>query len=366
MALRTRWPVLGAVTVLSLVVVAVLPPRACGTGNRSLVEMMSCSYGSGVASPQPAVAERTRDRLRQAQVRRQLADSILSSRAVRRLTVAGGLSVAYEAPLTVDSARRWLALAAREMALIPGSGHGAPVVLVLLSDSRRFAQSDADDSRPPRWWYRPELDRFTTGAHGACLVVLRLRASWRFDYLLGQERPALLDWCALYGRFGAPGAEVERWAGHAFSLGWRDPSSLAELVQTMRADSARAIDDWQVSACQAGSGEACLAFLGAGRNARAAWFFQRERARDLLAWLLATGDPVQFQRFWRAQGTLNEALRAGYDRPGAEILQNWARSRFRAAPRQGMARPKLLLAGAVWFSLAMVAAFVAMQRRQID
>lgn len=375
MAVRTRWVVIGTAALLGLVAVAVLPPRSCDAGMRSTSWMVFCRTGVRNAVSQAAVAENARDRLRQGLERRRLADSLMAAGDGRRLTSPTGVTVFYESPLSADSARQWLRLAEREMAMLPGSGTGAPVVLVIQSDPRR--QEAGQGGLPigaARWWYRPQLDRFATSAGGgACVVVVDVGRGAQPEGALRSGRPRLLDWCVLYGRFGSPGAGVRAWAAPAFAFGWRDPWSLAEMVAASRVNGSRAKpsandDDYRIRACQSGAGRSCLAILGvAGLSSEPTWRGGlRERSRNLLAWLLATQEPEQFARFWRAEGSLARALAEGYGRPADVLLQEWAQAQYAVRARAPMTRPRVLLAGALWFSLAMVAAFVAMQRRQAD
>ncbi len=364
MGLRIRWTLIGTAACLTLAAVAVLPPRACDPLDMSPARVAMCAQRYRWPASHAAVAERARDRLRQALRRRHLADSLLQSATTQRLT-ASGITLYYETPLSADSARRWLSLAQRELAMIPGVARGRPVVLALLTDRRRYRQPGSAAETERLWWYHPRLDRFATGgAAGACFVVRDLARDGTADRALEQQRPALLDWCALVGRYGEPGSAVQSTLSVAFAFGWRDHSSMAEMVQSIGVTSSFRGDRYQLRACRSGEGSACLRFLGFGEVPSAPAYIRRDPARDLLAWLVATAEPAQFARFWRADGTLEDALHAGFQRPAGDILAAWSKARFEAAPARTEAEPRQLLAGAVWFSLAMVAAFVAMQRRQ--
>jgi hypothetical protein len=306
-----------------------------------------------------AVITGLRARLATSLGRREIADSL--QRTVGRRLDAGALTVYYERPLTADSARRYLELAQRELAAIPGTGRGQRIVLVLLSDPERFRRRILQDGRLDP--YRPRFERFAIGgADGACVVLMDIE---RHDVssLLQQQRPAMLDWCALVARFGRPRRDVRRWVDPAFTTGWRDASSIAELIPAGRSASQRWVNDYEARACGAGSNAACLAFLGPRPGE--SWYVRRDIIRDFLAWLLATRPPEEFARFWRSEAPFADALTAGFGRPAGETIHAWARVRFSSQVRMAGATPDMVLAGAVWFSLALVAALVAMHRRQV-
>jgi len=364
MDVSARWTILGAGTLLALSAIAVLPPRPCDSDDHSLAKDAICGYHGRGGSSHVAVAERTRNRLEQAARRRQLADSLLELRNARQVT-GGVISVYYESSLSTDSARLWLGQAQRELAMLPGTGTGERVVVLLQSDPAGAARRGNPDDGSRRWWYYPRLDRFATTAHGgACVVVLDLTVRPAIQPLQ-QQRPNLLDWCALYARFGSPGRAVERWASSAFSFGWRDNSSIAEMVQAAPSGLVRSQTDYRVHACQRSGGAACLQYTDGAGETRPVWLLRRQVARGLLAWLLTTGEPDQFARFWRDGGSLESALTSGYGQPAGDLLQTWARQRYEPVAARPLASSKVLLAGAVWFSVAMAAAFVAMQRRQV-
>jgi len=360
MDVRSRWILIGTGTLCALAAIAALPPRSCDAEGRSLIGDAICQSSYPGGAPHAALVNRTRDRLGQAILRRRLVDSLATTPALRRVT-DGAITVYYEPPVSADSARRWLAIAQRELAMLPGAGGGAATVVVLRSEASDVVASKLPAPDGQNWWYRPRLDRFATTAHGGtCVVVLDLaRGPFR---ALQQGRPVLLDWCALYARYGMPGRGVERWAASAFSFGWRDNASIAELVTSPPFTSFP--PDFRVLACQSGAAAACSQYVNALGFQRDRWA-TRDNARILLAWLVATGRGGEFGRFWTAEGTVPDAIGKGFGRPAADVLQAWMQQRFTHARARPLGAPKVLLAGALWLTIAMAAAFVAMQRRQV-
>ena len=314
-------------------------------------------------------------------------DSLLAvARAGRQVvrSADGRISVLYEAPLSVDSARRVLAAAERELALFPWArAAGVPVVLALYADSARHP------GELPEWWRRRQFVR--SGSLGsACIVEL--------NYLPGRRQTGRraraaqpLGECALYALLGMPGGVDLRWLGlgavggdpewyswlasdavmHARRQGpramapweWR-PEWAALLLARLPAEQTlrflRSPFAWHWSACLAHGGPVCLRVT----RATAISWYGTLPATVTLGYLLTEGDPQRFAALWRSNLSSAEALQAAYGRPAAALLHDALRRSWVPAPHGPQVTSRVVSAALGWIAVALGLALLAAGRRQ--
>jgi hypothetical protein len=392
MALK-RWGWLaGAVLAALLVAIALLPPRL---PNRTgmLLGVVAVSgpelrayyrgndqFGSEYSQfREDLLAARLtqRERLRRAV----LSDSILMvARGPHALTSADGLiTLVYERPLTADSARFWLGALGRELALYPKrTVPGTRLVIALLSDSLRAQPGVREATYLGNHEF---LDQASSA--GPCLVTVSLlpRLSWGRNAVghdsAGRPVSRLLGTCAVYARFGAPGAGVRRWVASASNYYWGGP--LTWLLQEAR----RHVETYEIPyswnntpwngevrwleiGCLRGGAAPCRreAGLNRGQDGWLPYYISVSSVRSrLVAYLLATGTPEQFASFWHSPRPVAEALARAYGTPAGELAMSAYRHWFAAPPSaQPMGSARNAATGLVWVSLALALAVIAGRR----
>jgi len=388
---RWRWiggPVLAAL----LVAIALLPPRV-PTGTNLLFGLIRSNpywYQTGNERTQFGIDLQSAQWTQKAQLRRAvLAASILAAtRGPRALKSEDGLiTLVYEAPLTVDSARTWLNAAARELALYPtGPAKGQRLAVALLSSPKRVRPGEASYE----WGIRQLTEQETST--GACIVTVNLlpgqsagRSAIGHD-LAGKAVSRVLGACALYARFGVPGAGVSQWALAGLSNSWWDPltAQLQEARRRVRRNELpRSVDwgnsgwygevQWVEIGCLRGAAGLCLRTAGLGRGTESRFFYfnyypySSGPRSKLIAYLLATRSPAQFAAFWRAPQPAAEALASAYGEPADKLAMS-AFEHWYAAPAPGglWGNARDQLAGFVWAALALGLAVVAGRRWTIE
>ena len=378
--MRWRW-ICGPLLAAAVVVLVTLPPGI--PSQRGLLSFFGLAYSQWQRDPgaahRAAVEEavgRQRSRLRE----ELLADSILAATRGPRVVRSsdGAVTVAYEAPLSADSARAWLRAAVAELNLYPKpQGRGVPIVVALLSNpGRRFDAREQYFESTVNW-----VHQAATGGH-ACIVTLNLargQRTWWSSASLVVRDPAVgpvgrfLDVCALEGRFGPPGAAVERWAESRPFWYWRAAllaTRLSEARRSVRKEDAARLSEytywygqvsWVVVGCLGGSEGLCARTAGLGPAGEFGEGYYLER-RLILGHLLATGTADQFATFWRSPLAPRDALQQAYGRPAAWLALAAFRHWYSAPPATPRAEPQLMLAGLAWAGAALALALVAGRR----
>jgi hypothetical protein len=382
---RWRWVLSPLLAALILAVLA-LPPRVpVGEG------LLGRFFGPGDYDyvPQDPTRAAVRDAIR-TQSRRliaqRLADSLAAAarRADALHSADGAVTVVYEPPITRDSARTWLAAAEAELGLYPrpDTTTGLPVVVALRATPVR--SRDANE----RILLSPALLGLQGAAtsSGACVVVINLAQDmpdWYARRLVAHDaarRPLgrFLDACALYGRYGLPGAAVATWAERGPSWYWGGYDRLSLRVQearrSVRRDTVVAVLtsssfwqgglQWAPIACLRGGTATCarLADLSGLPSGLFWWSFRLTRGQ-VLAWLVAQGSPAQFARFWRSRLPPAQAIEAAYGEPAGRLamaaFRHWASPPGPGGPRAG---GRVVVGGVLWAALALGLALVAGRR----
>lgn len=313
-----------------------------------------------------------------------LADSVVrAARAGSAVRSGDGLlTVVYERPVTRDSARIWLSAASAELALYPKPATpGVPVVVALLSNPAR------DRPQEERYVTVPTVVLRNAAQHsGACVVAINLfsreRGYIRYGLVArdasGRLRGQFLDVCALYGRYGVPGAAVAAWVDRGDNWYWGGLDQLVtRVLEAERPVTREAIPlSFEYSGFWSGSvpwrqigclrGTAALCAQAAGLAARpegfvmGSFFFSRGK---LLGHLLANGTAAQFATFWRSSLPMEQALPVAFGEPAGNLAMSafghWAAVSAPGGPRAGA---KLMLAGLFWAAAALALALIAGRR----
>ena len=378
---RWRW-VWGPLLAAALVVVLTLPPglpAAQGILSVFGLPYSPWQYPPGMvhrAAVEGALTQQRR-RLRE----ELLADSILAATRGPRVVRSGddAVTIVYEDPLTADSARRWLRATLAELDLYPkGKGRGLPVVVALLSSPRRHPDLRNELRQSSVLW----LPRTAT-AGPACIVTLNLRPqprSWWSGASLVVHDPGVgpvgrfLDYCALGGRYGAPGASVARWAGSSPEWYWRASSLATRLWEARRSVRKEGIErswpysfwygqvSWVVVGCLDGDESLCARSVGLGSARESGEQYYLFERRLVLAHLLAAGTADQFAAFWRSPLAPPDALQRAYGRPAGRLALEAFSHWYSVPPAAPRAEPRLMLAGLLWAGAALALALVAGRR----
>ncbi len=381
MALRRWLRVGGPVVAAALVAIALLPPRVPTRETLRFGTFFGARY---VAPPLPGRSQFVSDvllaqRWQRGQVRSALvADSIVrAARGPRALRSQDGLvTVVFERPLSADSARSWLGAATRELALYPtGTATHVPVVVALVSDTTR--------ERPGS--YLPGIREFVDQAAsvGACVVTVNVMPRYRWGgglvahYAAGRPVSRVLGACALLTRFGPPGRGIAGWVASRPVVAWSDPLTVQlqearrrvlklPLVRTLQDDawSFEPALRWAGVGCLRGNADLCsrLASLG-GLGPDDLYSYRALGPTGLMAHLLATGTPAQFETFWRSSQPPAAALSSAYGKPAGELVMATLQHLYTAPPRPApWGGGRNLVAGLVWLVLALAVSLAAGRR----
>ena len=391
MALK-RWAWLWGPAVAALVLAIGLLPPSIPSGEGLLAMFGPADGGRAYYGSSPF--RFSVDRALGVQGRRvddmRLADSLVrAAAAAAAVRSADGLvTIVYERPLKRDSALWWLRAASAELATFPRAAvPGLPVVVALLADSaragrglRRFAL------------YPTRVLTDAAASNGACVVAINLfspraRAGWpKLVVRDGAGGPVgrFLDVCALYGRFGVPGAAVARWADRGPNWFWGGYDDLGMRLQEARRPIPRdtiatlvensnpwmGAVPWLTLGCLRGTTPLCVRGAGLGVEPDGVSSppyhpYYPFTLGQSLAFLLTRAPAARFEAFWRSARPPAEALEAAYAESAGSLVMSAYRHWF-AAPATGGPRlgARVALAGLGWAVLALGLAIVAGRRWQ--
>jgi hypothetical protein len=316
---------------------------------------------------------------------RVLERSMRESGALR--TPDGLITLITDRRLGGDSAQLWLTWLTNELATVPPVANNpspVPIVVALLTDSTRWVPVDG---RGPTWMVRRQVGGVGPGQR--CYVEVRLKDTAGFGggrpvhaRTNGTRRSNVLDWCALYARFGRPGPEVGAWARvitrmdfGPYDYEWE---GIAAAITAARApQSPRPLDGdfYLVASCASGRTGVCRSSLGLDRPAgldgtRNNWWSNlgpnQPTRLGFLASLLADESPQRFAALWSSQRPVGAALREAYGMEPEALVSRWASRRFvPARQRPGDAGAgQRLLASFGWSALLLALAAAAASRQQ--
>ena len=199
-------------SIAALVLVAALPPRPAPDKPTILASLMGFRYYGGWwwrGGRHRLTIERTVHTLARHIRAREHGAAVLRGDGANRRSISSereSLRVVYDAGIPPRAAREWLASAERELAVYPRSGEGVPVVVELA------APYPGDRRSRPYGVGRMVVE----GPRPTCLVTRffsRAEAEKRSYGVPVNRRGVILDRCALYARYGLPGAAVRNWMG---------------------------------------------------------------------------------------------------------------------------------------------------------
>jgi hypothetical protein len=377
---RWRW-VWGPLLAAGFVVVLTLPPGIpTETGILSVFGLAYSPWQYPPGMVHRAAVEGALNQQRRRLRAEMLADSILVATHGPRVVRSsdGAVTIVYEDPIAADSARFWLRATLAELDLYPkGKSGGLPIVVALLSSPRRHPDLRNESQQTSVLW-RPR----TATAGPACILTVNLRPqprSWWPGASLVVHDPGVgpvgrfLDYCALGGRYGAPGASVARWAGSSPEWYWRASSLATRLWEARRSVRKEDIPrEWQFPfwygqvswvgvGCLDGDESLCARTAGLGTAGASGSDFYFEH-RLIIGHLLATGTADQFASFWRSPLAPRAALQQAYRLPPGRIALEAFRHWYDVPPAPPRAEPRLMLAGLLWAGAALALALVAGRR----
>ena len=312
----------------------------------------------------------------------QRADSIVA--ALRGPRVLRGrvanVALVYETPLTSTDARAWLDAAETELSQYPSpSQAGSPLVVALFSNPARARTPEFENYR---WWIRRRLpDALQT----TCTVEVNLvpwgRAPQRSPRATKPLR-AFLGLCGVARTFGPPGPKVARWM--EVDPGFLGDGGDAPAWNTALAEAAVTVPrhlvarpeiivgqagwqwywgaPWVPIGCLHGAPSLCERNAHIRGSAGIWWGYAVPRTSQVVAYLLTTGTPAQFEAFWRSPLPVGDALERAYGRPAGQMAYEAFSHWYYASPGGPRAEPRPLLAGLFWAAAALALALVAGRR----
>jgi len=383
---RLRWLIVPLVAGAALAVL-ILPPRALPDRGTFVGELLG--IGSGPWRQNAQEEHRwsvgfARDGLRGLiAARAHGAADVHAAGSLRALRSSSEpIAIVRDAEVPESVARVWLQAAEAELALAPRTGtRGVPVIVALHTRSP-FDRAD---------WMTSEtvVDRFQfeSGPTRACIVdvVFRKQASrvsGRFDLPKGLGR-GVLGRCALYARFGFPGAAVGRWAG--LSARWSGPSwwysgegmfvSRRLAQDTLRYRVQYGEVPWAELACFRGLDLYCASIgglvsaPGVGRGSRYYYYYYGWRGLPttdrFVADLVLERGPERFAMFWGSALPPDSALHLVYGAPAGVLVRAEYARRFVPEPLAQPSAAGLLVAAGWVLALGAVAMALAW-RREMD
>ena len=368
--MTTRHWGLGA-TILAgaLVAVVALPPRPIPDQYNFAAAVLGFSFWNwyGGYSDYTMATRRARNRFAYAiAARPHGAADVRASRGPLALrSTREPVTVVRDPDVPIAAARNWLRNAETELTALPRATSPGVPVIIGLHTANVFPDSGSHYSHvAARFLY-------ADGRDTACIadVVLprgqsNLSAARFWSSTLSGWDDRRMGRCALYARYGVPGADVRTWLGLPQQWRWSDDGILRAYL-ARRHVPRRPIEripewgygDWPGLLACLNSGVACEGFfsLWKGRNAER-WSY-REEAGMLIADLLKYREPDRFVRFWRSSLPVDSALQDAYGVPvgtlGHEALLRRLIPPPPAGPHRGAAATSVLwLAGLL--GLAMV------------
>ena len=358
----------------AIVAVAVLPPRPIPDQYNFAAAVLGFSYWNwyGGYGDYGMKVRRVRNRLADALAARShgAADVRASRGPLALRSRREPVVVVRDSDVPIDAAREWLREAEAELAAYPRSTSPGVPVIVGLHTARVFPGSM---SRPSLLAARL---LFAEGRDTACIVDIAFPRSVSTGSAEDLRRLRLggldgrrLGRCALYARYGVPGAGVQEWYGLPPRWQWAYDGVLR--MELARRDAPRrpieripewGYGDWPGFLACLNSGVVCDGFFGLRKGRDAEWWSYREEAGLLIADLLKFRGPDRFLRFWSSSLPVDSALQEVY---GASIgiLGREALLRRLIPPEPAGAHPGATAASVIWLA-GLLGLAVVLSRRQ--
>jgi hypothetical protein len=380
---RLRWLLAPLLAIVALAVL-VLPPRPLPekiTLLGAVLGLEGRQWRQDVQDEHRLAIERSRDRVRDAiHARSHGAADVLAAASPRALRSADGLLVVVrDLDVPDTAARAWLRVAERELALVPPADtRGVPVVVALHTKGPVGVYSAGSETLRDRF-------QFEAGPTRACIVDIvfprgRPRGQGRFEVPRGISG-GVLGRCALYARYGFPGAGVRDWAGLApyWSGRWwwwyGDESVFDPRRQppdTVRYQQEWGGVPWAELGCLRGRDEYCASLAGLSRDGTLPrgwnypyYYYYGGGADRLPAELILQRGADRFVRFWSSDLVPDSALHLVYGVPAGALARELFARRFVAEPSVQPGAARLLVAFGWVVALGALAMALAW-RREMD
>lgn len=318
-----RWGLGATLLAAALVAVAVLPPRPIPEQYNFAAAVLGFSYRAwyGGHSDYTEKVRRVRDRYAEGiaapthgATDMRAARSPLALRSTREPVV-----VVRDANVPIDAAREWLREAEAELAAYPRATKAGVPAIIGLHAASIFPGSGRD------FYYSSARFVYAEGRDTACIVDVVIpprEARSARDFPHPRPGGDGLGRCALYARYGIPGADIRAWYGLPAQWRWTNDGQLRWLL-ARRQTGRRQIDrnsEWgygvppEYLMCLE-SGLACEGIFGLRRGRDDENWFYRGETAVLIADLLISRGPEGFVRFWRSALPVDSALQGAYGAP---------------------------------------------------
>jgi len=348
------WGLGGTLLAVAIVAVAVLPPRPIPEQYNFAASVLGFSYtawyrGHGGYTE---TVRRVRDRYAEDLAARPhgAADVRASRGSLALRSAREPVVIVRDVDVPIDAAREWLRDAEAELAAYPrATSAGVPVIIGLHTASIFPGGGRYSYFGAARFLYAEGRDTVCI----ADVVIPRgesqrsLKGFWRL-------RPGGWDGrrigrCALYARYGVPGAGPRTRYGLPPQWRWTDDGSLrANLARrdTPRRPMERIPEwgynsDWPEFLTCLNSGVACEEVFNLGQGRDDEQWSYRGMTALLIVDLLKSRGPDRFARFWRSALPVDSALQEVYGVPisalGREVLLRRFIPPPPASPRRGAA-----------------------------
>jgi hypothetical protein len=364
----------------ALVLVAALPPRPAPDEPTILTSLMGFRYYGGWwwrGDRRRLTVERTVRTLARHIRAREHGAAVVRGTGANRRSIASereSLRVVYDASIPSSAAREWLASAERELALYPRSGTGIPVVVELAA---------AWPYPGDRWSEPYGVGRMVVeGPRPTCLVTRffsRADAEKNGYGVPVGLRGVVLDRCALYARYGLPGAQVRNWLG--LGDAWANTWFRTGVSASLRRASWRTLPDtvewfradWWIGEalsavqCLRGNDSTCevvSAIKPTPTDRGSRYDVGDFPAEQVAAYLLGAQPTEAFVRFWRSELPVADALESAYGAPAGALVRR-ALSRQYAPPAKAHTSIGRLVLAPAWILVALGLSWVGARRKEV-
>ena len=321
------WGLGATLLAVAIVAVVVLPPRPIPEQYNFAASVLGFSYTrwSGGSGGYAATVRRVRDRYAERMAARPhgAADVRASRGALALRSAREPVAVVRDPDVPIAAAREWLRDAERELAAYPRATNTGVPVIIGLHTASIFPGSGK------YFYYGAARFLYTEGRDTVCIddVVLPRHGSQGSPKEFFSLRPGGWDdrrigRCALYARYGVPGAGVGAWYGLPAQWRWTDDGSLRASLD--RRDAPRrpmeripewGYGNWPEFLTCLNSGVACDGVFNLRQGRDDEQWFYRGRAATLIVDLLKSRGPDRFVRFWRSSLPVDSALQNAYGVP---------------------------------------------------
>lgn len=353
MAPLTAWKIWAPPLLLAAILVAVLPPG------------YSDVYVGGRWSSYRGSLNRAESRAKELLGQRawasgELPEKLGGYRVVRR----GALVVASSDRVPVGLRDAWVDAVTRDAAALPGAGAGQSGRTTLV-----LSQPEPRSGRPARWYIGPDLD-FRTPLGDPCVARIDNVSLRRApDAAVGRAR-GLLGHCSLALAYGPPGTAVRGWAARirrSFRFRpwglllerWVPAVAAPDRFGLSRENYQQDYLNGRWRRCSEGDAASCAYLLDSQTAGEPGG-----RRSGFIWWLIQKDQGASFARFWRFDGTLDDASVAAFGVPFSTLAVQWLAPRIDLPPSgpqlPGGAMPKT----AALLALAASVAALALRRRQ--